>query len=111
MNWKFDASEGDNHSYFEEGESCFSAEKMPEFFVEHQECWENNDWSSWEKELKDNHLLVKSKERGKDGKFKHLTQYEFNPQSEADRKEGEVEQRKEECKQRAKKWKEEHKNE
>jgi len=48
-------------------------------------------------------LLVKSKKQGEDGKFKHLTQYEFNPQSEADRKEGEVEQRKEECKERAKK--------
>jgi hypothetical protein len=136
VNWNFNASEGDNHTYFEEGESCFSAEKMPEFLAEHQECWENNDWSGWEKELKDNHLLVKSKEQGEDGKFKQLTQYEFNPQSEADRKEKEAEQRKQECEQRAKeiqaeaaknkknaerikkeckeraeKWKKEHKNE
>lgn len=79
----------------------------------------NNDWSGWEKELKDNYLLVKEKNKnGENGQFQYQTRYEFHPTSQADREEEEAQQRikqaervREECKKRARKWKEEHKNE
>ncbi|RHZ36825.1 hypothetical protein [endosymbiont GvMRE of Glomus versiforme] len=107
------------------GKNVFSAKETPKILSEYQECWENNDWTGWEKELKDNYLLVKERRQGEDSQFHHQTNYEFHPISEADQEEKEAEQRKKECKQRAKeskeraeearerakKWKEEHKNE
>jgi len=98
---------------------------MPEILTKYSECWENNDWSGWEKKLKDNYLLVKEKIRGENNQFQYQTRYEFHPTSQADREEAEAQQRikqaeriREECKERAKeaqerarKWKEEHKNE
>jgi len=38
VNWLFNKFEGNNHSFFEEGKGCYSAEKMPEILAEYQEC-------------------------------------------------------------------------
>ncbi|RHZ37307.1 hypothetical protein [endosymbiont GvMRE of Glomus versiforme] len=95
VNWSFFKNEGDNHSFFEEGKNCFSAEEMPKILTKYQECWENSDWTGWEKELKDNYLLVKERKQGGDSQFHRRTDYEFHPISEANREEKEAEQRKE----------------
>lgn len=96
VNWSFFKREGEYNSFLEEGKSFYSAEKMPKILTEYKECWENNDWSGWEKELKDNHLLVKERKRNENGAVSHQTWYEFFPVSELEREEKELEERKKE---------------
>ncbi|KLL03244.1 MAG: hypothetical protein MRECE_22c009 [Mycoplasmataceae bacterium CE_OT135] len=109
VKWKYgERVETNNISKYEEtySENCLSFAEMPKFLAEHCAYWENNDWTNWEKELKDNYWLVKEWRQGEDGQIHHQTNYEFHPISETDQEEKEVEQRKEECKQRAKEFKE-----